>query len=132
MNKFLISILIITSAGLLSCNSKENSQKEMKDFLSESHEDFDKRMDWWRDAGFGMFIHWGPYAVPAGIYKGDSIKGISEWIMNSASIPVKDYEEFAKHFNPVKYDANEWVRIAKDAGMKYIIITSKHHDRRQA
>ena len=104
------------------------SPKNPVNYLNEPEEDYDARMEWWRDAGFGMFIHWGPYAVPAGVYKGENINGIGEWIMNSAQIPVKEYEEFSRAFNPVQYDADEWVRIAKDAGMKYIIITSKHHD----
>jgi len=75
-----------------------------------------------------MFIHWGIYSVPAGKYNGEEIKGIGEWIMNTAKIPIPEYEKFGKQFNPVKFDAAEWVRIAKDAGMKYIVITSKHHD----
>jgi len=88
----------------------------------------DERMEWWRDARFGMFIHWGLYAVPAGEWKGKQIPGIGEWIMERAHIPVSEYEQLARQFNPVKFDADEWVRIAKDAGMKYIVITSKHHD----
>jgi alpha-L-fucosidase len=98
------------------------------DYLNESRDDFDARMEWWRDARFGMFIHWGPYAVPAGEYGGETVRGISEWIMNSAQIPIPEYEEFAASFNPVLFDADEWVQIARDAGMKYIVITSKHHD----
>ena len=88
----------------------------------------DERMKWWRDARFGMFIHWGLYAVPAGQWKGKNIPGIGEWIMESADIPVSEYEPLAQQFNPVKFNANEFVRIAKNAGMKYIVITSKHHD----
>jgi alpha-L-fucosidase len=88
----------------------------------------DERMEWWRDARFGMFIHWGLYAVPAGEWKGEKVPGIGEWIMNNAKIPVSEYQQLAKQFNPVKFDAKEWVQIAKNAGMKYIVITSKHHD----
>lgn len=88
----------------------------------------DARMKWWRDARFGMFIHWGVYSVPAGIYKGEKIGGIGEWIMLRAKIPVDEYAAYARQFNPVQYDADQWVRLAKDAGMKYIVITSKHHD----
>ena len=88
----------------------------------------DARMKWWRESRFGMFIHWGVYSVPAGTYKGKQIGGIGEWIMNSGKIPVAEYRAFAKEFNPVKFNADDWVRTAKEAGMKYIVITSKHHD----
>ena len=75
----------------------------------------ENRMKWWRDARFGMFIHWGIYAVPAGIYKGQKIDRIGEWIMNRGKIPVAEYQEFAKDFNPVLYNPDEWVKMAKDA-----------------
>jgi alpha-L-fucosidase len=88
----------------------------------------DQRMKWWREARFGMFIHWGLYAVPAGEYKGQRSTRIGEWIMEWANIPRAEYEKFGSQFNPVKFDAREWVSIAKNAGMKYIVITSKHHD----
>jgi alpha-L-fucosidase len=88
----------------------------------------DARMKWWRDARFGMFIHWGVYSVPAGTYHGKQIGGIGEWIMNTGKIPVAEYRQFARQFNPVKFNADQWVRTAKNAGMKYIVITSKHHD----
>jgi alpha-L-fucosidase len=88
----------------------------------------DERMEWWRDARFGMFVHWGLYAVPAGQWKGKKIPGIGEWIMERADIPVAEYEPLAQQFNPIKFNADEFVGIAKKAGMKYIVITSKHHD----
>ena len=88
----------------------------------------DPRLDWWREARFGMFIHWGLYAIPAGVWKGERVGGIGEWIMWRARIPVAEYELLAKAFNPVRFDAPEWVQLAKDAGQKYIVITSKHHD----
>ncbi len=88
----------------------------------------DEKMKWFREAKFGLFIHWGLYAVPAGTWKGQQIPGIGEWIMNRAKIPVKEYEQLAGQFNPVKFNAEEWVQLAEDAGMKYIVITSKHHD----
>lgn len=88
----------------------------------------DQRMKWWREARFGMFIHWGVYAQLAGVYDGHEINKAGEWIMNRGKIPVAKYQQVAKQFNPVKYNADEWVRMAKDAGMKYIVITSKHHD----
>jgi alpha-L-fucosidase len=88
----------------------------------------DERMKWWREARFGMFIHWGLYAVPAGEWNGKRINGIGEWIMERADIPVSEYEPLTQQFNPVKFDAAQWVQLAKNAGMKYIVITSKHHD----
>jgi len=94
----------------------------------ETQAEKDARMKWWRDAKFGMFIHWGIYSVPAGIWKGEQIPGIGEWIMCKAKIPVAEYADLAKQFNPVKFNADEWVRLAKQAGMRYIVITSKHHD----
>ncbi|MCF8359331.1 MAG: alpha-L-fucosidase [Prolixibacteraceae bacterium] len=86
------------------------------------------KMEWWKEAKFGMFIHWGIYSVPAGVYKGNEIPGIGEWIMNNGKISVAEYEKYASQFNPVDFNAEEWVKLAKEAGMKYIVITSKHHD----
>ncbi|HTI94124.1 MAG TPA: alpha-L-fucosidase [Puia sp.] len=86
------------------------------------------RMTWWREARFGLFIHWGVYAVPAGVYDGHAVNKAGEWIMNWGKIPVAEYHQLANQFNPVKYDPEAWVRLAKEAGMKYIVITAKHHD----
>ncbi|MEI6913628.1 MAG: alpha-L-fucosidase [Armatimonadota bacterium] len=94
----------------------------------ETSQQKDARMKWWHDARFGMFIHWGVYSVPAGRWNGKEVQTIGEWIMNAAKIPVKDYQALTAQFNPTNYNADAWVRLAKDAGMKYIIITSKHHD----
>ncbi|HXB73148.1 MAG TPA: alpha-L-fucosidase [Candidatus Acidoferrales bacterium] len=88
----------------------------------------DAKMKWFREAKFGLFIHWGLYCIPAGEWKGQPVPGIGEWIMNRAKIPVGEYEQLAKQFNPVKFNAEEWVKMAEDAGQKYIVITSKHHD----
>ncbi len=86
------------------------------------------RMKWWRQARFGLFIHWGVYAVPAGTYQGKPIDGIGEWILLRGKIPVAEYRAYAKDFNPVKYDPESWAALAQAAGMKYVVITSKHHD----
>jgi alpha-L-fucosidase len=88
----------------------------------------DARMRWWREARFGMFIHWGLYAIPGGVWHGKPVDGIGEWIMNRGSIPVRDYEKLASQFNPVAFNAHDIVALAKSAGMKYIVITAKHHD----
>ncbi len=86
------------------------------------------RLAWWREARFGMFIHWGLYSSAAGKWDGKPVPSIGEWIMNNASIPVADYKALAKQFNPTGFNAHDIVALAKTAGMKYIVITSKHHD----
>lgn len=87
--------------------------KSLKSSLERS-----SRMQWWKDAKFGMFIHWGVY----------SVLGKGEWVMYGSKIPVREYEELAAVFSPVQFNAKEWVACAKRAGMKYIVITAKHHD----
>ena len=118
-----IVIMVLSFLVIPAC-----AQITAKSALPENKQQRDERMQWWREARFGMFIHWGVNSVPAGTYKGKRIPGIGEWIMERADIPVAEYEQFAKQFNPVKFNADEWVTIAKNAGMKYIVITSKHHD----
>lgn len=95
---------------------------------TETKEQRDARMGWWRDAKFGMFIHWGVYSVPAGFYQGKPVPSIGEWIMCNGKIPMAEYQKFPAQFNPTKFNAEEWVQIAQDAGVKYIVITAKHHD----
>ena len=114
----LVSILFIslTVSGI-------SQTRTFDPYERETAEERDVRMQWWREDRFGLFIHWGVYAVPAGTYKGEKIPGIGEWIMYRGKIPMAEYQEFAKEFNP-----DAWVKLARDAGMKYIVITSKHHD----
>lgn len=115
---YIILLLFVSGA----CNPPEP-----RDYIkTETQQEKDARMQWWRDARFGMFIHWGLYAVPAGQYGEET--NHAEWIQETADIPVEEYEKYAEQFNPVQFNAREWVKIAKDAGMKYIVITSKHHD----
>lgn len=126
---FLILLVLFMNACKSDKKKPEKAKIETVNYLKESEESFDQRMKWWRDDRFGMFIHWGVYAVPAGIYNNKEVKGHNgEWIMNNAQIPVIEYEKFAKQFDPAKFDANEWAKTMKDAGMKYVVITSKHHD----
>jgi alpha-L-fucosidase len=84
------------------------------------------KMQWWSDARFGMFIHFGLYSILEGEWNGE-VK-YAEWIRNSAEIPLETYDTLVKHFNPVNFNADDWVRMAKNAGMKYLVITTKHHD----
>ncbi len=83
---------------------------------------------WFKEAKMGMFIHWGLYSLPAGEWKGKRTEYPSEWVMTYNRIPIKEYEKLAGIFNPIYFDAEEWVKLAKEAGMKYIIFTSKHQE----
>jgi len=85
-------------------------------------------LKWFKDAKFGMFIHWGLYSKLAGEYKGKRYYGSGEWIMNQGKIPVADYSKVASTFNPVGFNADEWAQLALDAGIKYMVITAKHHE----
>lgn len=85
-------------------------------------------IQWFKEAKFGMFIHWGLYAKLAGEWKGKRYYGSGEWIVNQARIPVSAYKKVAQSFNPVSFNAEEWAQLAKDAGIKYMVITAKHHD----
>ena len=86
----------------------------------------DARLQWFREARFGLFIHWGVYAVPAGFWQGKPVA--AEWIMHRGKIPVADYRAFAEDFTAAKYDPTGWAQLAADAGVKYVVITAKHHD----
>lgn len=88
------------------------------DSATETRAESDARMQWWREGRFGMFIHWGPV----------SLRGTEIGWSRGKEVPIGEYDQLYKQFNPTKFDAEEWVRVAKDAGMKYLVITSKHHD----
>lgn len=119
LQKLKAYFFIVLAAGLLTTCSQSQPTENLAD-------NNDTRMDWWREARFGMFIHWGLYAIPAGEWQGTT--NHAEWIRTTAQIPLEKYDEFLPDFNPVKFDAEAWVKMAKEAGMKYITITSKHHD----
>lgn len=120
-----IRILIITLCIIGTSSHFSTLQAQIK--ASSIHKTTSD-MEWWENARFGMFIHWGLYSEAAGEWDGKPIKGIGEWIMNSTHIPRSQYEQLAKKFDPVGFNASQWVKIAKKAGMKYIVITTKHHD----
>ena len=123
---FAFALTVCVSA--IGINSNRAIGAETNAIVNETAAQRDARMAWWRDAKFGMFIHWGVYSVPAGFYHDKPVPGIGEWIMCRAKIPMAEYQQYAKEFNPVKFDADAWVKAASEAGMKYIVITSKHHD----
>ena len=101
-----IVLYLLSATPLFSQNSN--------DFKSDKAE----QMQWWTEARFGMFIHWGLYALPAR----------HEWVMSKEQISKKDYEKYVAYFNPDLYNPKEWARLAKNAGMKYVVFTAKHHD----
>ena len=122
MSSLLLLVVIMSTRYAIGQPFSQNNFKE-------TIKDKDARMAWWRAARFGMFIHWGVYSQWAGVYHGhNQARGGAEWIMNRSKIPVREYQDSAKLFNPVQYDPEAIVRMAKEAGMKYIIITAKHHD----
>ncbi|GIP33253.1 hypothetical protein J2TS4_24630 [Paenibacillus sp. J2TS4] len=114
----------------------DNAEQEAKESRQQGNgalalhdPEHEERIAWWREARLGMFIHWGLYSLPGGIWRGEEVKAAyAEHLQLKAQIPIKEYETIAAEFNPVKFDADEWARAAKDAGMKYLVVTTKHHD----
>ena len=134
--KFCATLLSIISAATVAMSAQVAGEhynmadlhrvKAVQD--TETPAQHDARMAWWREARFGMFIHWGLYSIPAGTWNGKQVPGIGEWIMNRGTIPVSDYKALASKFNPTGFNAHDIVALAKAAGMKYIVITSKYRD----
>lgn len=120
----IISIVVIIFMTSISINAQ--TMDEMWDSSSSGKEH--PNIQWFKDAKFGMFIHWGLYSKLAGEWGGKRYYGSGEWIMNQARIPVKDYKKVADNFNPVNFNADEWSQLAEDAGIKYMVITAKHHE----
>lgn len=120
---FLLLIMVAASCG----SDKDQADKTR---IPGTSSDGENRLQWFKDAKFGMIIHWGPYSALGGEWNGHKVAAGSnaEWIMKDFTIPVREYRELARKMNPEKFNASEWVRLAKATGMKYIIITAKHHD----
>ncbi|MCL5128536.1 alpha-L-fucosidase [Algibacter sp. L4_22] len=118
LNKILLLALVValnTNVGF----AQSSSKKKLSD---------DERMEWWRDSKFGMFIHWGAYSIIGGERGTKIAGGGAEWAMDKLDYTIEDYEKFPEMFNPQLFDADAWVSMAKNAGMKYIVLTSKHHE----
>jgi alpha-L-fucosidase len=113
-------------AGSFDLPSKDSPEAA---WWNESMKTRDARLEWWREARFGMFVHWGVYSGLGNEYKGRKGGGYAEHIQRVLKIPIPEYRvEVAGHFNPTNFNADEWIRTAKEAGMGYFVITSKHHD----
>ncbi|MEP4078375.1 alpha-L-fucosidase [Haloferula sp.] len=117
---------LVAASTLLLSPSVSLAQESSK--IVETKEQQRERMAWWHEAKFGMFIHWGIYSVVGGQYKGKELPNSAEWMMCRGKIPISEYSQYADQFNPTKFDADNFVKMAKDAGMKYMVITAKHHD----
>ena len=125
---FIKRIIALFTILILACTASVYSQTmdEMWDSSTTGKEN--SNLQWFKEAKFGMFIHWGLYSKLAGEWEGKNYYGSGEWIMNQAKIPVKEYAKVANDFNPVNFNADEWAQLAKDAGIKYMVITAKHHE----
>ncbi len=119
---------LILSFALL-CNVLPAAEPNSASRGKETPEQHTERLRWWNSARFGMFVHWGVYSATGGEFRGYMPTNSAEWMMNKARISIADYKtENVDKFNPTKFDARAFVKLAKDAGMKYLVITAKHHD----
>lgn len=116
----LLLMLLLLNSGLMA--------QERVNYLNESEEAFQNRMQWFLDAKYGMFIHFGLYSQLGGIYKGNDEGRYAEWIQANQQIPKSEYSKLIDTWNPEKFDADKIVKLAKKAGMKYLVITTKHHE----
>lgn len=102
--------------------------QQAKSYLNESQSEIDKRMEWFSQAKYGMFIHFGLFSQLGGEWNGKQVKGYAEWIQSAADIASQEYAMLTATFNPKDFDADKIVKTAKKAGMKYVVITTKHHE----
>ena len=126
--KFYTLILVFIVLFGFSCQNKKPKKALQNPVAIEMEAQRHEGLKNWKNMKFGMFIHWGVYSIPAGVWKGKQIEKLGEQIMRHADIPLNEYEDIARRFNPINFDAEEIVKLAKSTGMKYIILTSKHHD----
>lgn len=124
----LITVTIFSSCKQNSTQKESTQKKEYVNYLEETDEDFAKRMQWFNDAKYGMFIHFGLYSQLGGIYKGNDKGRYAEWIQGNQNIPSEEYVKLLDTWNPKDFDAEKIVKLAKDAEMKYLVITTKHHE----
>ena len=125
----LFAVLLLALLTLTAQAGSPESRAPAREALMPAAAERDARLGWWREARFGMFVHWGVYSSLSGTWNGRAYGGYGEHIQRMAKIPIPVYrKEVAGKFNPVDFNADEWIRLAKEAGMGYFIITAKHHD----
>jgi alpha-L-fucosidase len=130
-NRLLLLLAVVFSVSLMA--QKQSIPTVHVDEWSKMNQSKQETMDWFQDAKFGMFIHWGLYSIPAGMWDGKKIHTmrrphVAEWIQHSANVPRDEYAQLAQSFNPFLFNADAIVSLAKVAGMKYLVIGAKHHD----